>query len=142
MEYLASYCLTEPGSGSDAASLKTAAVPVPGGGGWKLTGSKAFISGGGVSDVYLVMARTPDGSITAFLVEKVTSTFNKSIAACWVALMTVQLSMPRRTGAVFLVWTNLDVLGKPACLTSYLMFTPALLQHECPHCQVEYGVPM
>jgi alkylation response protein AidB-like acyl-CoA dehydrogenase len=55
LDKLASYCLTEPGSGSDAASLATSAIPVEGG--WLLTGSKAFISGAGASDVYLVMAR-------------------------------------------------------------------------------------
>jgi alkylation response protein AidB-like acyl-CoA dehydrogenase len=55
LDKLASYCLTEPGSGSDAASLTTSAVPVEGG--WLLSGSKAFISGAGASDVYLVMAR-------------------------------------------------------------------------------------
>lgn len=55
MSSLASYCLTEPGSGSDAASLATTATPVEGG--WILSGSKAFISGAGASDVYLVMAR-------------------------------------------------------------------------------------
>ncbi|KFM25371.1 Isobutyryl-CoA dehydrogenase, mitochondrial [Auxenochlorella protothecoides] len=70
-EVLASYCLTEPGSGSDAASLKTTAKRD--GDDYVLTGSKAFISGGSVSDLYLVMARTgapgPKG-ISAFLVEK------------------------------------------------------------------------
>lgn len=45
MQSLASYCLTEPGSGSDAASLATTAAPVEGG--WLLSGSKAFISGAG-----------------------------------------------------------------------------------------------
>jgi alkylation response protein AidB-like acyl-CoA dehydrogenase len=56
MEHFASYCLTEPDSGSDAASLKTKAVRD--GGHYVLNGSKAFISGGGVSDIYVVMART------------------------------------------------------------------------------------
>jgi len=56
MEHLASYCLTEPGSGSDAASLQTTAVRD--GDDYVLNGSKAFISGGGVSDVYVVMCRT------------------------------------------------------------------------------------
>jgi len=56
MEHLASYCLTEPGSGSDAASLRTTAVKD--GDHYVLNGSKAFISGGGVSDLYLVMVRT------------------------------------------------------------------------------------
>lgn len=71
MEKLSSYCLTEPGSGSDAASLSTTAVKK--GADYVLNGSKAFISGGGVSDIYLVMARTggegPKG-ISCFLVEK------------------------------------------------------------------------
>lgn len=56
METVFSYCLTEPGSGSDAAALRTRAERVPGG--WKLNGAKAFISGGGYSDCYLVMVRT------------------------------------------------------------------------------------
>ncbi|WP_017999987.1 acyl-CoA dehydrogenase family protein [Paracoccus sp. N5] len=56
METVFSYCLTEPGSGSDAAALRTRAERVPGG--WKLNGTKAFISGGGYSDAYLVMVRT------------------------------------------------------------------------------------
>jgi alkylation response protein AidB-like acyl-CoA dehydrogenase len=71
MELVASYCLTEPGAGSDAASLSTRAVKD--GDAYVLNGAKAFISGGGVSDVYLVMARTggpgPKG-ISAFVVEK------------------------------------------------------------------------
>lgn len=56
MEKIASYCLTEPGSGSDAASLRTRAVSTESG--YTLTGTKAFISGGGFSDLYLVMCRT------------------------------------------------------------------------------------
>lgn len=66
---LGSYCLTEPGAGSDAASLQTRAQRVDGG--WKLTGSKAFISGAGATDLLIVMARTggegPKG-ISAFAV--------------------------------------------------------------------------
>jgi len=56
MEHFASYCLTEPDAGSDAASLKTRAVRD--GDAYVLNGSKAFISGGGRSDLYLCMART------------------------------------------------------------------------------------
>ncbi len=56
MELIASYCLTEPGSGSDAAALKTKAVLD--GDHYVLNGSKAFISGAGVSDIYVVMVRT------------------------------------------------------------------------------------
>lgn len=51
MESLASYCLTGPGSGSDAGSLATSATLVEGG--WLLRGSKAFISGAGVGLLYL-----------------------------------------------------------------------------------------
>lgn len=56
MEKFASYCLTEAGSGSDAASLVTSARKD--GDYYVLNGSKSFISGAGISDVYLVMART------------------------------------------------------------------------------------
>jgi alkylation response protein AidB-like acyl-CoA dehydrogenase len=56
MEHFASYCLTEPGSGSDAAALATTARRD--GDDYVLNGSKAFISGGGRSDIYLVMVRT------------------------------------------------------------------------------------
>ncbi len=56
METVFSYCLTEPGSGSDAAALKTRAERTNAG--YSLTGTKAFISGGGYSDAYIVMART------------------------------------------------------------------------------------
>lgn len=71
MELIASYCLTEPGAGSDAAALRTRAVRD--GEHYVLDGVKQFISGAGVSDIYIVMARTggegPRG-ISAFLVEK------------------------------------------------------------------------
>ena len=58
MEMVLSYCLTEPGSGSDAAALKTRAEKTNEG--YRLTGTKAFISGGGYSDAYVVMCRTGD----------------------------------------------------------------------------------
>jgi alkylation response protein AidB-like acyl-CoA dehydrogenase len=58
LEWLASYCLTEPGSGSDAAALRTKAVKD--GDHYVLNGAKQFISGAGDSDVYVVMARTGD----------------------------------------------------------------------------------
>ncbi len=58
MEEFASYCLTEPGSGSDAAALRTKAVRD--GDHYVLNGAKAFISGGGKSDVYVTMVRTGD----------------------------------------------------------------------------------
>lgn len=69
LECFLSYCLTEPGSGSDAAALKTRAHR--GNEGYILNGTKAFISGGGYSDGYIVMARTgEDGpkGISAFVV--------------------------------------------------------------------------
>ncbi len=70
MRKIYSYCLTEPGSGSDAAALRTRAVKSDRG--WALSGTKAFISGGGYSDAYIVMARSgEDGArgISAFVVE-------------------------------------------------------------------------
>lgn len=71
MEHFASYCLTEPGAGSDAASLSTRARRD--GDHYVLDGAKAFISGGGVSDIYVCMVRTggtgPKG-ISCIVVEK------------------------------------------------------------------------
>ena len=71
MEHFASYCLTEPDAGSDAASLKTRAERAADH--YVLNGSKAFISGGGVSDIYVCMVRTggagPKG-ISCIVVEK------------------------------------------------------------------------
>jgi alkylation response protein AidB-like acyl-CoA dehydrogenase len=70
MELIASYALTEPGSGSDAAALATTARKD--GDGYVLNGSKAFISGAGTSDIYVVMARTggPGAKgVSAFVVE-------------------------------------------------------------------------
>jgi alkylation response protein AidB-like acyl-CoA dehydrogenase len=71
MEHFASYCLTEPGSGSDAAALTTKARRD--GDHYVLDGAKAFISGGGMSDIYVVMARTGEGGprgISCIVVEK------------------------------------------------------------------------
>jgi alkylation response protein AidB-like acyl-CoA dehydrogenase len=71
MEFVASYCLTEPGAGSDAAAMKTSATKD--GDQYVLNGSKAFISGAGYSDVYVVMARTGGQGargVSAFVVEK------------------------------------------------------------------------
>ncbi len=71
MQKIASYCLTEPGSGSDAASLKTKALKD--GDDYVLNGGKAFISGAGVSDIYVCMVRTgEDGpkGISCLVVEK------------------------------------------------------------------------
>ena len=71
MEHFASYCLTEPDAGSDAANLSTRARRD--GDAYVLDGAKAFISGGGVADVYVVMARTGEPGargISCFAVEK------------------------------------------------------------------------
>jgi alkylation response protein AidB-like acyl-CoA dehydrogenase len=71
MEHLASYCLTEPGAGSDAAALKTRAVR--NGDHYVVNGVKQFISGAGVSDVYVSMVRTAEGGaagISTLVVEK------------------------------------------------------------------------
>jgi acyl-CoA dehydrogenase len=77
-EYLGAFCLTEPGAGSDAKSLKTKAVRQ--GDYYILNGSKVFITNGGEADTYIVFARTnPDepGSrgVSAFIVEKDTPGF-------------------------------------------------------------------
>ena len=74
MAKVASYCLTEPGSGSDAAALRTRARRE--GEDYVLDGTKQFISGAGASDLYLTMVRTGDegpGGVSALLVPKETS---------------------------------------------------------------------
>ncbi|MCJ2188493.1 acyl-CoA dehydrogenase family protein [Novosphingobium beihaiensis] len=71
MEKIGSYCLTEPGSGSDAAALKTSARLE--GDHYVLNGTKQFISGGGYNDVYAVMARTGEHKsrgVSCFIVDK------------------------------------------------------------------------
>jgi alkylation response protein AidB-like acyl-CoA dehydrogenase len=79
MEHIASYALTEPGSGSDAAVLKTTARLEPGSGPgsggdhYVLNGTKQFISGSGFNDIYVVMVRTSEDrskGITCLVVEK------------------------------------------------------------------------
>ena len=70
MQRIASYCLTEPGSGSDAAALRTRATRTNEG--WSVSGTKSFISGGDYSDLYVVMCRTGDETprgISALMVE-------------------------------------------------------------------------
>ena len=70
-ELIASYCLTEPGSGSDAASLTTKALRD--GDDYILNGTKTFISGAGWSDVYVTMARTSDDGargVSCFVIDK------------------------------------------------------------------------
>src|SRR6187455_2106735 len=71
MEWMASYCLTEPSSGSDAAALKTTAVED--GSDWLVNGTKQFISGAGENELYLTMVRTgEDGpkGISCLAIEK------------------------------------------------------------------------
>ncbi len=71
MDLIASYCLTEPNAGSDAARLSTRAVKD--GDDYVLNGTKAFISGASFSDIYVVMVRTGEGGpkgISALIVEK------------------------------------------------------------------------
>ena len=110
MEHFASYCLTEPGSGSDAASLSTKAVRD--GDHYVLNGAKAFISGGGRSEVYAVMVRTggpgPKG-VSCVLVEKGTPglSFGKqekklgwnSQPTCQVILEDARVPVANRLGA-------------------------------------------
>ncbi|MDZ4691701.1 acyl-CoA dehydrogenase family protein [Terricaulis sp.] len=70
-EKIASYCLTEPGSGSDAGALRTTAKP-DGNSQYVINGSKAFISGAGFSDLYVLMCRTGDDGpkgVSTLLVE-------------------------------------------------------------------------
>ncbi|KAL2765727.1 very long-chain specific acyl-CoA dehydrogenase, mitochondrial isoform 3, partial [Daubentonia madagascariensis] len=78
-ETLAAFCLTEASSGSDAASIRSSAVPSPCGKYYTLNGTKIWISNGGLADIFTVFAKTPvtDGAtgtvkekITAFVVEK------------------------------------------------------------------------
>lgn len=78
-EIIAAFALTEPSSGSDAASIKTRAVPSEDGKAWILNGSKIWISGGGLAEVFTVFAKTPvkdeitgetKDKVTAFIVER------------------------------------------------------------------------
>ena len=71
MEMIASYCLTEPGSGSDAGAMRSRAVRD--GDHYVLNGGKAFISGAGTSDIYVAMVRTGDNGpkgVSCFIIEK------------------------------------------------------------------------
>lgn len=78
-EAVAAFCLTEPSSGSDAASIRTSAVPSPCGKYYTLNGTKIWISNGGIADIFTVFAKTPikdaatgavKEKITAFVVER------------------------------------------------------------------------
>ena len=69
-ELIAAFCLTEPGAGSDAASIRTSAKRNEDHS-WTLNGEKIWITNGGIADLFTVFARTdgPEGKITAFVVE-------------------------------------------------------------------------
>lgn len=70
-EWKAAYCLTEPGSGSDANSGKTKATLSPDGKHWIINGQKMWITNGGFADVYIVFAKIDnDENLSAFIVEK------------------------------------------------------------------------
>jgi alkylation response protein AidB-like acyl-CoA dehydrogenase len=71
-EWLAGYALTEPQSGSDALAARTKAVPEPGGAGYRLTGTKQFITNAGFADLFTVFAKVDGEQFTAFLVERTT----------------------------------------------------------------------
>ncbi|HMD30641.1 MAG TPA: acyl-CoA dehydrogenase family protein [Candidatus Acidoferrales bacterium] len=70
-EWLGAFCLTEPQAGSDSAAIATRAVAVDGGASYRLTGTKSWVTNGGVASVYLVFAKTDPGTsargVTAFL---------------------------------------------------------------------------
>jgi isobutyryl-CoA dehydrogenase len=66
MEDFSSYCLTEPGSGSDAQAMKTTAKKE--GNEYVISGSKMFISGGSFSSLYIVMAKTSPKEVSTFIV--------------------------------------------------------------------------
>lgn len=67
-DVFSSYCLTEPDSGSDAGAMKSYAKDM--GDHFVLNGSKAFISGAGFSDIYLVMCKTGEKDVSCLIVEK------------------------------------------------------------------------
>ena len=109
MELIASYCLTEPGSGSDAAAMKTTAVRD--GDTYVLNGSKQFISGAGTSDVYVLMAKTSDEGargVSAFVIPLDTSGLSfgnnenkmgwNSQPTCQVMLDDVRIPVANRIG--------------------------------------------
>jgi alkylation response protein AidB-like acyl-CoA dehydrogenase len=69
-EWIAAYCLTEPGSGSDALAAKTKATLSPDGKHYILKGQKMWITNGGFADVYIVFAKVDGDKFTAFIVER------------------------------------------------------------------------
>jgi butyryl-CoA dehydrogenase len=95
LEHFSSYCLTEPSTGSDAANLKTTATR--NGDHYVLNGSKAFISGAGISEIYLCMVRTGEEGakgISCIVVEKDTPGFSigkKEVKLGWHSQPTAML---------------------------------------------------
>lgn len=81
MELFSSYCLSEPNSGSDSRAMKTSAKKVnyslntKDGDDYIINGSKCFITGGSVSDVYFVMCKTGENEVSTIIVEKGTKGF-------------------------------------------------------------------
>jgi alkylation response protein AidB-like acyl-CoA dehydrogenase len=71
-DMIGAYCLTEPGSGSDALGMKSKAVLSADGEHWILNGEKAFITNGGFADLYTIFAKVDGDKVTAFLVERKT----------------------------------------------------------------------
>lgn len=69
-EMIGAYCLTEPGSGSDALGMKSKAVLSPDGKHWILNGEKTFITNGGFADLYTIFAKVDGDKVSAFLVER------------------------------------------------------------------------
>ncbi|MBD2768776.1 acyl-CoA dehydrogenase family protein [Hymenobacter sp. BT664] len=69
-ELMGAYCLTEPGSGSDALGAKTKAMPTADGSGYVLNGQKMWITNGGFADVFIVFAQVDGDKFTGFIVEK------------------------------------------------------------------------
>jgi alkylation response protein AidB-like acyl-CoA dehydrogenase len=159
-EYLGAFCLTEPGSGSDAASLKTTAVRR--GDHYVLNGSKVFITNGGEADTYIVFARTnPEekGSkgISAFIVEKNTPGFIVGKDEKKMGLhgsRTVQLSFEEmkvpaenllgEEGQGFkIAMANLDV-GRIGIAAQSLGIAEAALEHAVAYAKerIQFGKPI
>jgi len=69
-EFIGAYCLTEPGSGSDALGMKSKAVLSPDGKSWILNGEKTFITNGGFADLYTIFAKVDGEKVAAFLIER------------------------------------------------------------------------
>ncbi|XP_063124528.1 very long-chain specific acyl-CoA dehydrogenase, mitochondrial isoform X1 [Rattus norvegicus] len=93
---LAAFCLTEPSSGSDVASIRSSAVPSPCGKYYTLNGSKIWISNGGLADIFTVFAKTPiKDAATGAVKEKITAfVVERSFGGVTHNLFTPQLSCP------------------------------------------------